>query len=97
MIEFASDAVEPKHPDESAIYSMDWSRHLNSGATISTSSWTVDTGLTKVGEGIVSGNTKTSVQVSGGQPGTEYACTNTVVTSDGETKKRIGIVRVRAR
>jgi hypothetical protein len=89
--------VEPKDPDEIKIYTRDWTSLLNSGATISTSSWVVSSGLTKVSDGIVTGSLKTSVKLSGGSPGIRYACTNRVVTSDGETLERTGEVLVMER
>ncbi len=86
--------VEPKDPAESKVYTMDWTAGLNSGATISTSAWTIPAGLTKVTDGIVTGNLKTSVQLSGGTDGQVYECTNQIVTSDGETLERTGVVQV---
>lgn len=94
---FAAHVVDPKDPQESKLYTMDWSGELTDGATISTSSWTIDGGLAKVTDGIVTGSLKTTIKVSGGQAGADYACTNTVTTSDGETLERTGIVRVRER
>jgi hypothetical protein len=94
---FPPTAVDDKDPSDIVIYTMDWTSRLNTGATISTSSWAVQTGLTKVSSGIVTGNLKTSVKVSGGTAGVNYTCTNTITTSDGETLELTGIVRVRER
>ena len=94
---FPPTAVDDKDPDATVIYTMDWTNRLNSGATISTSDWTIQVGLTKVTAGIVTGNLKTSVKLSGGTAGTDYTCTNSVTTSDGETLELTGIVRVRER
>lgn len=88
-------AVDPKDPGESKLYTMDWTASLNSGATVSTSSWTIPSGLTKVTDGIVSGALKTTVQLSGGVDGQDYECLNEVVTSDGETLRQSGLLRVR--
>lgn len=85
-----------KDPDEIRIETMDWTDHLNSGATISTSSWTFPAGITKVTDGIVSGNKKTFVKMSGGTVDTDYVVTNSVVTSDGETLEESAVVRVRS-
>jgi hypothetical protein len=88
--------VDAKDPGESKTYTMDWTDYLNSGATISTSAWTLTPAtLTNVTDGIVAGSKKASIQVSGGVSGTDYAALNTVVTSDGETLKRRGIITVR--
>jgi hypothetical protein len=86
--------VEPKDPQESKIYTMDWTNGLNSGATISASTWVV-TGLTNAADTIVTGSLKTTIRLSGGVDGNDYTCTNTVTTSDGETLERSGVVQVR--
>lgn len=86
--------VDPKDPQEIKIYTMDWSEAVTAGATISTSSWAVQSGLTKVTDAIGADNT-TTVTLSGGTHGANYTCTNTVTTSAGETLERTGIVRVR--
>lgn len=87
--------VDPKDPAESKLYTMDWSGGLNSGSTISTSTWTMQpSGLTNAGDGIVAGNLKTSIEIAGGKPNTEYWLTNTITTSDGETLQRTGMVLV---
>lgn len=88
-------SVEPKDPQESKIYTMDWTDGLNTAATISTSVWVV-TGLTNVADTIVTGSLKTTIKLSGGTAGTDYSCTNTITTSDGETLERSGTVRVRS-
>jgi hypothetical protein len=89
--------VEPKDPQESKIYTMDWTAALNGGATISSSTWTLDPGITNAGASIVSGSKKTSIEISGGVAGVDYHVTNQIVTSDGETLERTGILRVRNR
>lgn len=95
---FAVGDVTPKDPSEIKIYTMDWTKELNDGAEIQTSSWTIaPTGLTEVSNGIVTGNKKTSIKLSAGSSGTEYTLANTVTTSDGETLKQSGIVLVAAR
>jgi hypothetical protein len=72
---------------------MEWAGYLTAGATISTSTWTLQTGITRVDDDI-DGST-TTVLISGGTHGTNYTCTNTITTSAGETLERTGIVRVR--
>lgn len=73
-----------KDPSDIRVYQIDWSTWLGS-YTISTSAWELDTGLTNA----ASSNTTTATQVliSGGQNGKVYRVANTVVTSNGETKK----------
>lgn len=88
-------AVDPKDPGETKVYTMDWTTQLASGATVSTSTWSTP-GLTQTAAGIVAGSLQTSVTLSGGTDGQDYPCTNTVATSDGETLVQTGVVRVRA-
>lgn len=95
MSQLALNPVDPKDPDEIKLYTMDWTDGLNSGATVSASTWTAETGLTVVTSGIVTGSLKTSVKLSGGTDGQDYVVTNQVTTSDGETLERSGIVAVR--
>lgn len=88
-------AVDPKDPGESKLYTMDWTASLNTGATVSTSTWTVPPGLTNVADAIVTGSKQTSVQISGGTDGQDYEVLNEVTTSDGETLRQAGLLRVR--
>jgi hypothetical protein len=87
--------ADPKDPNEIKTYTMDWTPYLNTGATISTSLWVVPAGVTNSADAIVSANTKTSILVSGGTHGTDYACINRITTSDGETLEQTGLLRVR--
>lgn len=88
--------VDPKGPSEGKLYSMDWSGALNPGATILDSVWTTHpAGLTTALEGIVTGLTKTSARFTGGHRGVTYQVTNTISTSDGETLKRTGEIKVK--
>jgi hypothetical protein len=88
--------VEPKHPNSVKFYTMDWTDYLNSGATISSQSWSITpSGLTNVSDAIVTGGLKATIKVSGGVDGTDYQVTNTIVTSDGETEPRTGVIKVR--
>jgi len=83
-----------KDPQETTIFTCDWTSRLATSETISSSSWTVGTGLTKVTDAIVTGNLKTNLTVSGGTAGAKYACTNTIVTSNSQTLERTGYVQV---
>ena len=88
-------AVEPKAPAEIKYYTMDWTGGLNSGATVSGSVWALSSSeLTNVTDGIVSGSLKTTIKLSGGIEGQTYLCTNTITTSDGETRSRVGVLKV---
>lgn len=84
-----------KDPDAELDYSVDWSSWLASGEVISTSSWTVEDGLTEA-----SGSKTDSVAtvwVSGGTVGQVYRLTNQIVTSSGRTDERSVWVLVRER
>ena len=68
-------------------YELNWATWLASGETISSSSWSVETGLTEDSES----NTTTTakVWVSGGTVGKTYTATNTITTSDSRTDARV--------
>lgn len=85
-----------KDQRDSRVYSFNWTRELGDD-TIATSVITISPeGLTKVGDGIVSGAKKTSVELSGGTVGTEYTIRNTItLTTSGETLSKSGLVVVR--
>lgn len=87
-----------KDPDETRQLIMDWTSHLASPAdTIATSTWSVPTGVTQVTHGVVTGNKKTSITVSGGTADTDYILSNTITTTtSGETLQRSGTLRVRS-
>ena len=72
----------PKDPDEVLDYELDWTDRL-AGDTISTSSWTVPTGITKASD--TKTTTVTTVWLSGGTIGTKYELTNRIVTAGGRT------------
>lgn len=65
-------------------FTLDWADFLGEGDTISTSTWTVATGLMK---GIDSKTaTTTTVWLSGGTANTSYAVTGTIATVGGRTE-----------
>lgn len=83
-----------KDPNEIRTFYMDWSAHLQT-QTIVASAWTVPVGLVMESNGVLMGNTKTSITISGGTARTEYIVTNTVTTSTGQVYERSGTVSVR--
>lgn len=88
-------AVDPKHPSASEIYTADWSASLNSGATITTSAWSLSSSeITNVADAVVTGSLKTSIKISGGIEGSTYYLTNVVTTSDGESLARTFALKV---
>lgn len=84
--------AQAKAPGATINYSFEWADWLSSGASISTSSWAADTGLT-VGSGSISG-TRTFAPVSGGTNGHAYRFRNTVTASNGEIDTREGLIVV---
>lgn len=87
-----------KDPDSIRTYTLDWANGgANDGGvgdtgwlqgdTISTSSWTAETGLTVVTD--TNTDTTTSVKVSGGILGRKHLLTNRITTvAGGETEDR---------
>ncbi len=79
-----------KDPNETRMYKMDWSAQLGTDRIVA-SSWDVPEGLTLVANGIVQGNTKTYIKLSGGTEDTSYILTNTVtLANSGEIFQRSG-------
>lgn len=84
-----------KDPNAVLDYSIDWSSWLQTNETISTSTWTVQTGLTKDS----SSNTTTvaTVWLSGGTAGNTYTAMNRIVTNQNRTEDRTIYIRVEER
>lgn len=68
---------------------------LADGETISTSTWTVPTGITKDSESET--DDTTTIWLSGGTHGTDYDLVNEIVTSAGRTANRTIRIRCRER
>lgn len=84
-----------KDPQETRLFTFDWADHLGV-EEISTSTFTVEDGITHVTDNIVDGNQQTSILLSGGTEGVDYTITNTITIADtGETLERSGVVAVR--
>lgn len=84
-----------KDPDAVLDYQVDWSSWLESGETISTSTWVVPTGITEDS----SSNTSTdaTIWLSGGTVEETYTVTNRVTTSLGRTDDRSFVISVQER
>lgn len=76
------------------------------GATISTSTWTVPTGITKDADGVASVtiqgvvyaiNTVSSITLSSGTTGTDYDLVCVITTSDSRTLSKTITIRCRDR
>jgi len=74
-----------KDPAEVLDYTIDWATLL-AGDTISTSEWTVPTGITQDSESETT--TLAIIWVSGGTVDKQYTLTNTIVTAGGRTRVR---------
>jgi len=83
-----------KDPDEILDYQIDWTTLLETGETLSTSTWTPDGGLTKVSESHTAAGVST-VFVSGGTNGTTYKVKCEVTTSAGRTYNRTIFVEIK--
>lgn len=81
-----------KDPGESKRYGRDWTAHLEDGDSVSTSTWTVPDGLVGTEEELV--GAVAAIRLSGGTAGTEYAVTNRVTTTQGDTFERSFTVNV---
>ena len=84
--------IYPKDPDAVLDYGFDWSNWLQADETISVSTWTVATGLTKDSDSKTT--TETKIWFSGGTAGTTYLVTNHITTSDGREDDRSFRIRV---
>lgn len=89
---YATNHVDPKDPDGAVFYTFNVSQYLNSGATVSSASWS-SPGLTRASETTTS--TTATAKFSGGVDGQDYAVVCTITTSDGETIPLGGVLRVR--
>lgn len=84
-----------KDPNAVLDFQIDWSDWLAAGETISTSSWTVPSGITRDSDS--ENNTAATIWLSGGTAGTNYDCINRIVTSAGRTDDRTLRVRCKDR
>lgn len=83
-----------KDPDATLDYSVDWSKWLGDD-TITASSWTVQSGLTKTTDTFTP--TVAVMWVSGGEVGTTYFATNHITTGGGRQDDRTIYIKVAQR
>lgn len=76
----------PKDPQAVLDYGWDWSEWLPDGDTITASTWTVPTGITKDSDS--HDDTTTTIWLRGCTVGTEYELVNHIVTADGREDDR---------
>lgn len=100
---FVFDGVDLSNPvivmtdDEALDYSIDYSRLLRSGETLTASVWTVADGLTKGAYGIDQTEKIATQWLSDGIAGETYQVDNLVTTSEGRKFERSFRVRVTVR
>lgn len=75
----------PKDPDAILDYTANWATWLD-GDTISTSTWTVPSGITKVTDSNTT--TTATIWLSGGTAGEKYEIKNTITTAGGRKDER---------
>ena len=80
-----------KDPGAKLDYQIDWSAWLGAD-TISTSAWTVQTGLTKVSD--THTTTTSTVWLSGGTLGASYTVVNHIVTVGGREDDRTLVISI---
>ncbi len=96
-------ATVEKDPEAELDFGIDWSSWLATSETISTSTWTVPTGIIvstdsdHTGDPNIPGGTDTKVWLTGGTAGTDYLVVNTIVTNQYRTDQRTICVKVRDR
>ena len=83
-----------KDPQATLDYGFDWELWL-ANETISTSAWTVETGITE--DSNTHDDTSTTIWLSGGVAGEDYVITNRIVTSLNRTDERSITIHVRER
>ncbi len=75
-----------KDPNAVLDFGFDWSEWLDTGETISSSAWTVPSGITE--DSTSNTTTTTTIWLSGGTAGEPYDLVNRVTTSSGRTDDR---------
>lgn len=81
-----------KDPDAVLDYQINWATWLDTD-TISASTWTVPTGITKASD--TRTTTTATIWLSGGTADTDYRLVNKIVTAGGRTEERSIWIKVR--
>jgi len=88
----------PKDPEEVLDYDIDWSQRLDTGDTITGSTWEIaDDDATLTIDSNSFSNTATKVWLSEGTLGSVYKLTNTITTDDGRTMEQTVKLKIRAK
>lgn len=75
-------------PNAKLDYAVDWAAWLQSGETITASTWTVPTGITQTTPAPSFSGTAATVWLTGGTVGEHYMVTNHITTSMGREDDR---------
>jgi hypothetical protein len=88
-----------KDPDATLDYGVRWAVNgwLDADETVTSSSWTVEAGITKQSDSISSDGKTTVVWLAGGTVNTDYLITNHIVTSKGRQDDRSMLILCRQR
>ena len=81
-------------PQAKLDYAVDWSAWLQSGETISASTWTVPAGITEATPEPSNTATVATIWLTGGTAGQLYTVTNHITTSMGREDDRSLFLRV---
>ncbi len=84
--------VAEKAPGENLDYGFDWINWLQSGETITSSSWTGDTSLTLTNQALI--GSKGSVYIAGGTLGTVPIVTNTIITNSSPPRTAVRVINL---
>lgn len=84
-----------KDPSAVLDYAIDWATWLGATDTISASSWTVPSGITRDSDS--STGTKATIWLSGGTAGKRYEIVNSITTADGRQDHRTIVIVVSER
>jgi len=84
--------MEYKAPTKPLDYTIDWSSWLSTGDTVTTSTFTLETGL--VEDSKANTTTTTTITVSGGVAGTTYSVKNSIVTANALETDRTFYIQV---
>lgn len=90
--------IREKDPQDVLDTGFDWDSQsflTDRATTISSSDWTVPSGLTE--DAASNTTTKTLIRISGGTVNTDYTITNHVVLANGEEYDRSILIKVRAK
>jgi hypothetical protein len=81
-----------KDPGATLDYTISWADWLVNTDVITASTWTVETGVTKVTDAFTT--TTATIWLSGGTHGEEYTVVNRITTQGGRIDERSLIIRV---